>query len=312
MYVDNRDWVLYNERLGERGDVIGLFFKGIVPGFKRELRKTNKKKRGRPFKYPNSLVEAGFKLKCILHFGYRQIQHLLDSLCSLVQFTIPNFRTLWWRTDSMEKHRLRVNFRENEKIDVAVDATGLKTANDGEYRTAKYGKRKVWIKLHANINVSTHEAVNIVITKNNVGDCSRFKSLINPIKLHVNSVRGDKGYDTSDDFEYCKKNDITAIIPVKSNSTPSRRGARQSAVREQFDIPPTPTRLGFFDRPERRDLKQKEWKERTQYGKRWAVEGFYSRYKRIFGEYVFSKKWKNIQKEITTKVNLLNLFIKMR
>lgn len=311
MYEDDRNWNLYNERLGKRGEVISLFLHKKEE-LRRELRKTNKEKRGRPFKYPASLVEAGFNLKCVFHFGYRQIEHFLRDVCRFLRIKVPNFRTFWRRVDVMEKHPININISDGKCLNVAVDATGLKIANDGEYRTTKYGKVKVWIKLHSTIDISTHEVVNIQITKNDVGDCRRFRQLIEPLKSNIVSVRGDKGYDTSSDFEYCKKNGIEAIIPVRSNAKPSGRGARQTAVREQFEIPPTHTRLNSFDGPKRREQKQQEWKDKTHYGKRWAVEGFYSRYKRLFGEYVFSKKWNNIQKEIIAKVNLLNLFIKMR
>jgi hypothetical protein len=45
--------------------------------------------------------------------------------------------------------------------------------------------------------------------------------------------------------------------------------------------------------------------------KRWDVEGFYSRYKREFGECVFSKKRINVEKEVVMKTNTLDMFITM-
>ena len=310
MYVDNRDWNLYNRRLGERGKVFSLFLHEKAD-LRKELKKVNREKRGRPYKYPNSLVEAGFNMKCLFHFGYRQIEHFMSDICKILKIRIPNFRTLWWRIDTMEKQHLNFSIPEGQKINVAVDSTGLKLENDGEYRTTKYGKRKVWAKMHANINIATNEAINIIITQDNVGDSKKFKPLIEPLKEHINSVRGDKGYDTSGVFGYCAKNGLQAIIPVRINALPSGRGARQNAVREQFDIPPTHTRLNSFDKKKRRESKQQDWKNKVKYGFRWYVEGFYSRFKRIFGESVFSKKWKNIEKEIIIKLNILNLFVNM-
>ncbi|MEW6096309.1 MAG: hypothetical protein AB1567_07270 [bacterium] len=37
---------------------------------------------------------------------------------------------------------------------------------------------------------------------------------------------------------------------------------------------------------------EEKWKKENGYGKRWKVEGRYSMVKRLFGEYVFSKKIK--------------------
>ena len=303
---------MYNRQLSERGRVLTLFLKKGDLDFKKELKDMNKKKRGSQYEYPNSIVHAGISIKCLFHLGYRQLQVFMDDVFAFLNFPIPNFRTFWWRLEVMEKQELKFNLSDDRKIDVAVDSTGLKLENDGEYRTTKYGKRKIWAKMHANINIATNEAVNIIVTEDNVGDCKKFKPLIEPLKEHINSVRGDKGYDTSKNFEYCERNGIKAIIPVKINASPSGRGARKKAVREQFDIPPTHSRLNSFDKTKRRETKQKDWKDKTKYGFRWYVEGFYSRFKRIFGESVFSRKWKNIRKEIITKVNILNLFATMR
>lgn len=312
MYIDNRNWGLYNERLGKRGGVLTILLRKEDTDFGKELKLMNRGKRGAQYEYPNSLVRIGFAIKCYFHLGYRQLEYFMKDVSVFFHFRIPNFRTFWWRLECMSIEKLDFILPESRRINIAVDSTGLKLANDGEYRTTKYGKRKVWAKMHANVNVETGEAVNIIVTKDNVGDSRKFKSLIAPIKDHVLSVRGDKGYDTQKNFEYCKKNGILAIIPVKLNASPSGKGARQDAVRVQLDIPATRARLNCVDNPKRRIRKQKSWKKRIRYGFRWAVEGFYSRFKRIFGEYVFSRKWGNIRKEIITKVNLLNLFAVLR
>jgi len=33
-------------------------------------------------------------------------------------------------------------------IEVIIDSTKVKSRNDGEYRSTKYGKRKGWSKMH--------------------------------------------------------------------------------------------------------------------------------------------------------------------
>ena len=72
----------------------------------------------------------------------------------------------------MEKQGIRFNpIPKNRRINIAIDSTGLKLVNDGEYRTKKYKKIKNWAKFHAAIHEGTQEALNIIITKDNVGDC---------------------------------------------------------------------------------------------------------------------------------------------
>jgi aminopeptidase C len=55
--------------------------------------------------------------------------------------------------------------------------------------------------------------------------------------------------------------------------------------------------------------KQNRWRKNTSHGDRLGVEGFYSRFKRQFGKYVFSRKSGNVEKEIIAKTNLLNFYI---
>lgn len=218
---------MYNRQLGKRGRVLTLFLKKEDLDFKKELQQMNKKKRGSKYEYPNSIVQAGFSIKCLFHLGYRQLEHFMGDVCAFLNFPIPNSRTFWWRIEVMEGQELKFDLPKDRKLDVAVDSTGLKLENDGEYRTTMYGKRKIWAKMHANINIATNEAVNIIITQDNVGDSKKFKPLIEPLKENIRSVRADKGYDTSGDFRYCEKNGIKAIIPVRINASPSGRGARQ-------------------------------------------------------------------------------------
>lgn len=313
MYIDNRDWGLYNQRLVNRGRIVTIFLKENVLNWKGELDRMNRGKRGSPYEYPNTIIWIGFGIKCIFHLGYRQLQGFMEDVCAFLNFSIPDFRTFWWRVNSMEKQGIRFNpIPKNRRINIAIDSTGLKLVNDGEYRTKKYKKIKNWAKFHAAIHEGTQEALNIIITKDNVGDCREFGSLLDPFADILNKVDADGAYDTNNAFEYCKEHGIYPGIPVKSNASLKRLGARRDAIGEQFGVPKR------FGRPpnwvrrlsyEYKKNKQDEWRKNTNHGDRWGVEGFYSRFKRQFGEYVFSRKPGNVEKEIIAKTNLLNFYI---
>lgn len=317
MYIDNRDWSLYNQRLINRGRIVTIFLKESNLNWEDELRKSNANKRGKPYKYPNTIMLVGFGIKCVLCLGYRQLQGFMEDICGFLRFSMPNFRTFWWRINRMERQGVKFTVPPNKKkIDIAVDSTGLKLVNDGEYRTKKYKKMKSWAKFHAGVNENTGEGVNVIITKDNVGDCKEFAPLIDPISNIVGKVDADGAYDTNADFEYCKKHGLEAVIPVKSNASLKGLGARSDAVREQFGI----NRKPRWGRPpnwlhnldaRQKNAMQDKWRKKTEHGKRWVVEGFYSRYKRQFGEYVFSKKKINVEKEVVMKTNILNMFITM-
>ncbi len=314
MYVDNRDWKTYNQRLVNRGKEITLFLDVKDTDLDEELSKMNAGKRGSPYQYPNTLIYAGMVIKCLQHKTYRKLQGYLEDLAKFLHFSVPDFRTFWWRTNEMEKEGVRFNPPPGDrKIDVAVDSTGIKLVNDGEYRTKKYKKTKDWVKFHTSVNEGTGESLTIVITKDNISDMKKFKKLMDPIADITKKADADKGYDCEDNFDYCAKHNIIAGIPVKINATTTNRETeyRRRAVSEQFGIEiKRGVKVGYIKR-KLKERRQKRWKKRIRQGRRWAVEGFYSRYKREFGEYVFSKKREMVEKEIVMKTNILNKFITM-
>lgn len=309
-----RNWKDINQRLVNRGREITLFLNVKDTDLDEELSKMNEGKRGNPYQYPNTLIYAGMVIKCLQHKTYRKLQGYLEDLAKFLHFSVPDFRTFWWRTNEMEKEGVRFNPpREGKKIDVAVDSTGIKLVNDGEYRTKKYNKTKDWVKFHTSVNEETGESLTIVITKDNISDLSKFKKLMDPIADITNKTDADKGYDCENNFEYCAKHGIIAGIPVKINATTTNRETeyRRRAVSEQFGIAIRPgIRFGNVT-IRQKERRQKKWKKKIKQGRRWAVEGFYSRYKREFGEYVFSKKRELVEKEIVMKTNILNKFITM-
>ena len=53
----------------------------------------------------------------------------------------------------------------------------------------------------------------------------------------------------------------------------------------------------------------KRWKDSVSYGQRWIVETVFSSIKRMFGEYVYSVRLKNMIKEMMLKASLYNKII---
>ena len=58
---------------------------------------------------------------------------------------------------------------------------------------------------------------------------------------------------------------------------------------------------------QKNDLKM--WKDSVRYGQRWIAETVFSSIKRMFGEYVYSVKLKNMMQEMILKASLYNRMI---
>jgi hypothetical protein len=52
-----------------------------------------------------------------------------------------------------------------------------------------------------------------------------------------------------------------------------------------------------------------KWKHSVSYGHRWAAKAVFSSMKRMLGEYVYSRKFPNMVKEMMLKASLYNMFV---
>lgn len=311
--VKNRNSKEYNDMLVRRGE-ISLYIEPAALIQSREVKELNKDKIGRPFIYGNGLVFAGFALKCLLRFGYRQVSGAIRDILRNIQVETPNFRTLWRR---IKKLKTEVNFnmhpiKSGKKIEVAIDSTGIKLVNDGEYRTKMYGKRKDWIKLFFAVDIDNGRVLTRTITKDNLHDIKPTKILLDPLFKSMKTLFADRAWDAEMTHELGKEHGFRCIVPVRINATRRCGGERRKAVIEQFDLSTDSDSHGHHGRyhitlsKKYRIAKQKEWKKKSGFGKRWMVEGAYGKFKGMFGESVFSKTKDMIQKEIDVKLFLYN------
>jgi hypothetical protein len=197
---------------------------------------------------------------------------------------VPDFTTMWWRVSRINI-KLNPLVHLNEDIVIAVDFTGIKVANRGEWirrhhhHHDKYSSRKGFIKIHVAVDTKSKLILSMKVTKEDVGDGRMLKSLVKNASINVQqqqaniqSVLADGAYDSRDNFQFLHDSDIDPAIKVRKNSSIKSMGryARKMAVLQQLS-----------------DLDKR-------YGRRWVAETVFSSMKRIFGKYVISTKWKNI------------------
>jgi hypothetical protein len=186
--------------------------------------------------------------------------------------------------------------RTDQPISVAIDSSGIKVSNSGDWIRKKWKVKKGYLKVHLAVDAKSKEAVSMEVTEESVHDNEEFKPLVHDAmaKNSIGRVYGDGAYDARANFNLLDANSIDPAIKVRKNASRKARGsfARKGAVIEQ-------------------QTDYDAWKEKHEYGDRWAVEGAFSSVKRIFGEYVSAKKFVNMAKEMETKISLYNLFMRM-
>jgi len=292
------NWREYNESLVRRGEM--LFDDGFLQNWRAELKKMNKGKEGANYRYPNSLILLLATVHAYL-LPYRQLEGFLRVMSlhiKKLKEMVPDFTTIWWR---VVRTKINLNPKvnlERDNIVIAVDSTGIKVTNRGEWILDKWKnkrKRKGFIKIHLAVNIKTKKIVSMIVTKEDVHDGKMLKEIVNDVSKNydIKKVLADGGYDSKDNFRYLDELKITPIIKVRKNSSIKNNSKcipRKLSVIQQLD-------------------NLKRWEKTHGYGMRWMAESAFSSIKRTFGEHVSSVKWNNIVNEVMLKASIYNLFM---
>jgi hypothetical protein len=164
----NINWSEYNESLVRRGEV--MFDTDFLENWRTELKKMNKGKEGAKYRYPNSLILLLATIHVCLLL-YRQLERFLKVMSAHIQELgeVPDYTTMWWRVVRVKVQELisEVNPEKVEDIitTIAVDSTGIKVTNRGEWIRDKWKKRRGFIKIHVAVNVRTKKILSMEVTK---------------------------------------------------------------------------------------------------------------------------------------------------
>ena len=265
----------------------------------------------------------------MIHIPYRNLMGMILEVFDAEK--VPHYTTIFRRIQSLDVRKsgriVTVAGSRGVAVRFAVDSTGLKQHNRGEWIRQKWQVRRGFVKLHILVGVDTKKILAVRVTDDRTGDSPMFIPLLddaleNRVPRTSESGRaggstrcsayGDGDGASKDNLKACRDRNVVPLIKLKVSSTPKGKGAGDvwgMAVRDQFggsDL----NRVKWLPDEEKKS-NQKEWKARVGYGKRWIVEIVFSAFKRMFGEHLYSLKWKNMVQEVNLKVAAYNKLIDM-
>jgi len=286
-----RNWKEYNESLVRRGEL--LFDTDFLSGWGRELKSLNEGKEGARYRYPSSLMSMLAAIHVYL-LPYRELEGFLRMFSGHVEgLKVPDYTTMWWRISRI-KVELDPSVDPDEDVTIAVDSTGIKVSNRGEWIRQKWAVKRGFIKVHLAVDVKTGKILSMEVTKEDVPDERMLVPLVEGAASRANVTRaiGDGAYDSRAAFRYLDGKGIEPVIKVRKNASLRAMGCmpRKLVVAEQ---------LKDYER----------WKRRRGYGNRARVESAISSFKRTFGEHVTSVKWGSMVNELLVKASVYNLFV---
>jgi hypothetical protein len=286
-YVDNRNWKEVNAQLVRRGE----FYLDLkcVDNWNKELWQMNRKKSGAPYKYPETFILFASVIYSFFRMPYRQLEGFIGRLGTYIPGLIAaDYTTLHRR---ISKIALQIPIPDEDVV-IAVDSTGMKVTNRGEWMREKHGKvRRGWLKVHVAVDVESKKLLSIEVTEEKIADSKVLRPLLKNINITASLMDG--GYDSKDAFDFMKEKGVDCPgIKIRENAVVGEeQSPRSNSVLEY-------KKMGY-----------KGWRQMHQYGRRWAVEGVFSAVKRIFGETVRASSIDSMISEIKRIFALYNIII---
>jgi hypothetical protein len=281
-----QDWHNYSEELIRRGTFYLDF--SWVKSWNKELKEMNKKKVGKPYRFPNSLIKL--QALWLTFTDLRGVEGITRQVVEIGK--LPEYND--FSTVSRRVNKLNLQFEITDKdIFVATDMSGVKMNMSGEYFEAKYGDgKKKFIKVTVSANPYTKEIykLDVSLEGEELSEPEVAMTHIAEIEAEGYNILqfwGDGSYDTHDLFDILDFYNIKSAIKIRKNAVVDPGGG---SVRRNIEV------------EKYQGLGYEEWAKKNDYGMRWTgTEGIFSAVKRKFGERVRAKREEFMIKEAKRK-----------
>ncbi len=287
-----KNWAQYNAGLVARGDITMWIDPSVLVS-----PSVGVPKRGRPYAYPDAVIQMLLGLKHVFRLPLRALQGFAMSLRKLAfaELPVPNYTTLSRRAQGLEV--VLPALHAGQALHLVVDSTGLKVFGEGEWKVRKHGysKRRTWRKVHLAMDAKSGQVCAALMTHQDVGDADVLPDLLDqlPPGTSVDVVGGDGAYDT----KLCQ----AAIAAAHAQpSIPPREGAAPWAE----TTPGAAWRNAAIDAIAKSS--RREWKKASGYHRRSLVENLMYRLKTLTGHSLWAREVGSQATEVAIRAGVLN------
>ncbi len=151
------------------------------------------------------------------HLPYRQTKdgiaqgHAKGKVLFILDYTTINRRIN--RLDIKIKDDNKSKEFKDEYIVIAIDSTGIKVTNRGQWMQDKWHikNKKGYLKIHVAVNVKSKKILSMKVTDEHVHDSKALSELVKNIiesdrKLTISKLFADDAYDDNNIFRYLSNN----------------------------------------------------------------------------------------------------------
>ena len=202
----------------------------LITGMQR-LKEMNKEKVGEPFYYPNTFLLLLGYAKVYFHLPYRQTEGIAQGHAKGRVPDIPDYSTISRRINRLDiKIEAKSKKFEDDYIVIAIDSTGIKVTNRGQWmidkwKTSSNKNKKGYLKIHIAVDVKTKKILSLKVTDEHVHDSKVLPELVDNIiksdgmtTTTIGKLFADGAYDGNEIFRCLGENGILPCIKVRKNA----------------------------------------------------------------------------------------------
>jgi hypothetical protein len=125
--------------------------------------------------------------KAYFHLPFRQTEGIAQGHAKGKVPSIPDYTTINRRINRLEDIKIKEDNKsrdfEDEDIIIAIDSTGIKVTNRGQWMQDKWNvkNKKGYLKIHIAINIKTKEILSMKVTDEHVYDSKALPELVDDI-----------------------------------------------------------------------------------------------------------------------------------
>ena len=180
------NWPEYNKRLVN--EIVDVFVNtDLLVDQEKQLKRMNRDKRGRPYSYSNVLMLIILAVREYFGLPYRQTEGFARMVGGIWGARIPSYTQICRRQKELNVP-LGVKYDKDEPVDIAIDSTGIKAFNRGEWMRQKWAVRRGWVKLHIACDIDNHLITSVQVTDEHDSDGKEFGKLVYGAKDTVGRI----------------------------------------------------------------------------------------------------------------------------
>ncbi len=203
-------WPSYNQSLVRRGGILFTF--DFLDIWDDDLARMNENKDGKKYKFPDSFILVIGYIRLCFHLPYRQTEGIIKATGKNLP-DHPTYSQICRRVNKLDISTKRSDDDNDKDIIIAVDSTGIKVTNRGQWMQEKWNvKKKGYLKIHVAVDVHTKEILSLEVTDEKVHDGKIMPKLVEYImkrrsnnNIKIKFALGDGSYDNNENFKHPQK-----------------------------------------------------------------------------------------------------------